>query len=123
MKIGITLNDETGLDGDVCAHFGQCSHFLIVEADDGKVKNSKVVTNNAQHGGGGCQAVGEILKHGVTHVIAGGMGMGAQQKFADAGVKIFSFNGKAKDAVAQLLSSKLATGIEACKEHGDHECH
>jgi len=123
MKIGITLNDATGLEGDVCAHFGQCSHFLIVEADGGKIKNSKVVENKAQHGGGGCQAVGEIMKYDITHVIAGGMGMGAQQKFADAKVKIFSFQGKAKDAVAELLNSKLAAGIDACKEHGDHECH
>ena len=123
MKIGITLNDETGMEGDVCAHFGQCSHFLIVEADGGKMKNSKVVKNEAVHGGGGCQAVGEILKHEVTHVVSGGMGMGAQNKFAEAGVKIFSFQGKAKDAIAELLNSKLATGIEACKEHGDHQCH
>lgn len=122
MKIGITLNDEKGLEGEVCAHFGQCSHFLIVEADNGKVQNSKVVPNQAQHGGGGCQAVGEILQYGVTHVIAGGMGMGAQQKFANAGVKIFGFAGKAKDAVAELLSSSLADGITPCKDHG-HDCH
>lgn len=123
MKIGITLNDATGMDGEVCAHFGQCSHFLIVEAEGNTVKNAKVVANGAQHGGGGCQAVGEILKYGVTHVIAGGMGGGAQQKFTAAGVKIFSFQGKAKDAVSELLNSKLATGIEACKEHGEHHCH
>lgn len=120
MKIGITLSDATGLDGEVCAHFGQCSHFLIVDADNGKVKGSKVVKNTAVHGGGGCLAVSEIMKYGVTHVVAGGMGAGAQQKFADAGVKIFSFAGKAKDAVSQLLKSKLETGIDACKEHGNH---
>lgn len=123
MKIGITLSDTTGMEGEVCAHFGQCSHFLIVETEGNKVKDSKVVANTAVHGGGGCQAVGEIMKYDVTHVIAGGMGMGAQQKFANAGVKIFSFSGKAKDAVAELLNSKLASGIEACKEHGDHNCH
>lgn len=123
MKIGITLNDATGLEGEVCAHFGQCSHFLIVEADGGKITDSKVVENNAQHGGGGCQAVGEILKYEITHVIAGGMGMGAQQKFAAAGVKIFGFQGKAKDALSGLLGSKLADGITPCKEHGEHECH
>lgn len=123
MKIGITLSDTTGMEGEVCAHFGQCSHFLIVETEGNNVKSSNVVINNAVHGGGGCQAVGEIMKYNVTHVIAGGMGMGAQQKFAAAGVSIFSFSGKAKDAISALLSSKLSTGIEACKEHGDHDCH
>lgn len=123
MKIGITLNDASGLEGQVCAHFGQCTHFLIVEAENGTVKKSQVVANGAQHGGGGCQAVGEILKYGVTHVISGGMGMGAQQKFAAEGIKIFGFSGKAKDAVAELLKSSLSAGITPCKEHGDHACH
>jgi len=121
MKIGITLSDTKGLESEVCAHFGQCSHFLIVEVDGKRVSKSTVVPNNAQHGGGGCQAVGEILKHKITHVIAGGMGMGAQQKFAAAGIPIFGFSGKAKDAVAKLLEASLRGGIDPCKEHG--ECH
>ncbi len=123
MKIGVTLNDGQGMESGVCAHFGQCSHFLIVDVADGKVKDSKVVANTAVHGGGGCQAVGEILKYGITHVIAGGMGMGAQNKFAAANVPIFGFSGKAGDAVNALLSSKLAGGIEPCKDHGhEGEC-
>ena len=122
MKIGIVLGDSGGLESEVCSHFGQCSHFLIVEVEGKRISKSKVVANDAQHGGGGCQAVGEILKHGVTHVIAGGMGMGAQQKFASAGVKIFGFSGKAKDGVAKLMAASLAGGIEPCQEHGG-ECH
>ena len=123
MKIGITLNDEQGMKSEVCAHFGQCSHFLIVEAEGGKVTSSKVVPNTAVHGGGGCVAVTEILKYGITHVIAGGMGGGAQQKFANANVPIFGFSGKAEDAVKALLSSTLAGGIEPCKDHGhEGEC-
>jgi len=121
MRIGIVLGDQGGLESEVCAHFGQCSHFLIVDVEGRKVSGSRVVPNNAQHGGGGCQAVSEIMKHDVTHVIAGGMGMGAQQKFAAAGIKIFGFSGKAKDGVAKLLAASLRDGIDPCKEHG--ECH
>jgi predicted Fe-Mo cluster-binding NifX family protein len=122
MKIGVTLNDEQGLKSEVCAHFGQCSHFLIVETDGKVVTGSQVVPNNAQHGGGGCQAVGEILKYGITHVIAGGMGMGAQNKFAAANVQILGYSGKAEAAVQELLGSKLG-GIEPCKDHGhDGNC-
>ncbi len=122
MKIGITLNDEQGLKSEVCAHFGQCSHFLIVEAEGDQIKSSKVVVNSAVHGGGGCTAVTEILKYGITHVIAGGMGMGAQNKFAAANVPIFGYSGKAEDAVKALLQSKLG-GIDPCKDHGhDGDC-
>jgi len=119
MKIGVTLGDNSGLEGDVCAHFGQCSHFLIADVEDGKTVSTKVVVNEAVHGGGGCLAVDEILKHGVTHVISGGMGMGAQQKFAQKNVRIFGYSGKVKDAIKNLLEKGLG-GIDACAGH-DHE--
>ena len=118
MKIGITLEDEKGFDGNVCMHFGQCKYFLIADVDGGKVTSSKVVPNNAVHGGGGCVAVDEILKHNITHVISGGMGMGAQQKFFAAKVNIFGCTGKVQDAVDKLLKNELS-GISACKDHGD----
>src|SRR3989339_1509291 len=107
MRIGVTLEDSQGMDGNVSMHFGQCSHFLIVDIKDDKVASTEIVANTAIHGGGGCVAVDEILKHKITHVIAGGMGMGAQQKFAQAGVKIFGYSGKAKYGIGQLLANKL----------------
>ncbi|MFA5094697.1 MAG: NifB/NifX family molybdenum-iron cluster-binding protein [Candidatus Omnitrophota bacterium] len=125
MKVGVVLEDESGMDGSVCAHFGQCKYFLLAEIDDDKktVINTRVVPNTASHGGGGCVAVDEILKYGVTHVIAGGMGMGAQQKFAQAGVKVFGCSGKVKDAIDSLMKNALG-GLDVCKDHS-HEggCH
>ncbi len=121
MRIGITLNDERGLDGDVSQHFGQCQYFCIVDMDGKNIKQTKVVPNTAQHGGGGCRAVDELLQHNITHVISGGMGMGAQEKFASAGVKIFGFTGKVKDAVAAFTKNTLG-GLEACPDHGK-DCH
>ena len=126
MKIGVVLEDDSGMKGNVCAHFGQCQNFFIVDIaqDNQTIQKTAVVPNAVQHGGGGCQAVDEILKYGITHVIAGGMGMGAQQKFAARGVKIFGFQGKVKDGIDALLKNALG-GIEPCKEHGTsgHDCH
>ena len=128
MRIGVVLEDDSGMKGNVCAHFGQCQNFLIVDVapDNQTILESMIAPNSVQHGGGGCQAVGELLKHNITHVIAGGMGMGAQQKFAARGVKIFGFQGNVKDAIEALLKNSLG-GIEPCKEHGDHgqghDCH
>ena len=99
MRLGITLEDEKGLDSNVSLHFGQCGYFLIADIENGKVTNIKVVPNSARHGGGGCVAVDEILKYDISHVIAGGMGMGAQNKFAQAGVQVFGYSGKAKEAI------------------------
>lgn len=124
MRIGIVLEDEKGLKGDVCAHFGQCKYFFLADLDkDGKkIAKTQIVPNTVSHGGGGCVAVDEILKHKVTHVIAGGMGMGAQQKFAMAGVQVFGYSGNVQKALDDFMNNTLG-GLEACKEHGSGHSH
>lgn len=114
------MEDENGIHGNVCAHFSQCKYFFLADIDKDKKKivHTRIVPNTAQHGGGGCVAVDEILKYKVTHVIAGGMGMGAQQKFAQAGVKIFGYSGKVKDALDDFMNNTLG-GLDACREHGE----
>ncbi len=119
MKVGVVLEDESGLNGNVCAHFGQCKFFLLADVDKDKkrITSIKIVPNTAVHGTGGCVAVDEILKYSITHVIAGGMGMGAQQKFAQAGVQIFGYSGNVQKALDEFMNNALG-GIDACKDHG-----
>ena len=113
MRIGVTLDDNAGLNSKVSQHFGQCGYFLIADIENNKIQNAKVVPNGVKHGGGGCLAVDAILAHNITHVISGGMGMGAQNKFVDAGVKVFGSSGKAKDAIEALLTDTLG-GLKGC---------
>ncbi len=125
MRVGIVMEDERGVQGDVCAHFGQCKYFLLADIDEDKKKISgtRIAPNTASHDGGGCVTVPEILKHKVTHVIAGGMGRGAQDKFAQAGVKIFGYSGNVQKALDNFMNNALG-GIDACKDHGhDGGCH
>jgi len=120
MKVGVVLENEHGAQGNVCAHFGQCKYFFLadIDKDKKKITSTRIVPNTAVHGGGGCIAVDEILKYNVTHVIAGGMGMGAQQKFANAGVEVFGYSGKVQDALDDFMKDALG-GLDACREHGD----
>ncbi len=120
MRVGVVLEDDHGVQGNVCAHFGQCKFFFLadIDKDQKKIIGTRIVPNAASHGGGGCVAVDEILKYKITHVIAGGMGMGAQQKFAQAGVKIFGYSGKVKDALNDFMNNTLG-GLDACKDHGE----
>ncbi len=125
MRVGVVLEDENWAQGDVCAHFGQCKYFLLADIDKAakKITGTRVVPNTAVHGGGGCIAVDEILKHKITHVIAGGMGMGAQAKFAQAGVAVFGYSGGVQDALNDFMNNALG-GLEACKDHGQNgTCH
>jgi predicted Fe-Mo cluster-binding NifX family protein len=125
MRVGVVLEDENGVHGNVCAHFGQCKYFLLADVDKDKKKviGSRIVPNAAAHGGGGCVAVNEILQYKITHVIAGGMGMGAQQKFAQAGVQVFGYSGNVQKALDDLMNNTLG-GLDACKDHGHGDsCH
>ena len=124
MRVGVVLEDDSGVKGNVCAHFGQCKFFFLVDIDKDKKKiiSSRIVPNNTVHAGGGCVAVDEILKHKITHVIAGGMGMGAQQKFAQAGVEVFGYSGNVQKALDDFMNNALG-GLDACKDHGqDGNC-
>ena len=120
MKVGVVLEDENGIYGNVCAHFGQCKFFFLadIDKDNKKITSTRIVPNTAVHGGGGCVAVDEILKYKVTHVISGGMGMGAQAKFAQAGVQVFGYSGNVQKALNDFMNNALG-GLDACREHGE----
>jgi len=125
MKIGVVLEDENGLTSNVCSHFGQCKYFFLAEVDkdNKKIINTSIVPNPVSHGEGGCVAVDEILKYGITHIIAGGMGMGAQQKFAAAGVKVFGYSGKVWTALDNLMNNTLGE-LSVCSVHNSkNSCH
>jgi predicted Fe-Mo cluster-binding NifX family protein len=126
MRVGIVLADDRGMLGNVCAHFGQSMNFLIIDVaeDNHNIQKIMNIPNTIQHGSGGCLVVDEILKYQITHLIVGGIGMGAKQKFAARGIKIFGFQGTAKDGLDMLLKDSLGD-IKPCKEGGanGHNCH
>ncbi len=125
MRVGVVLEDENGIHGNVCEHFGQCRFFFLadIDKDKKKITSTRIVPNNTVHGGGGCIAVDEILKYKITHIIAGGMGAGAQAKFAQAGVKVFGYAGNVKKALEDFMDNALGS-LGACRDHGNGgSCH
>lgn len=124
MRIGFTVEDEKGLESRVSGHLGQCGFFCIVEIEDDKVKEVQTVTNSTEHGGGGCQAVSELMKHNIQYVVSGGMGGGAQMKFQEAGIQVFGHDGTVQSAVDVFIRKQQLGQLEACPGHGeDHHCH
>ncbi len=122
MKIAITTEENLGLDSVVCGHFGHCSKFILVETENGSVKNVQTVENSASDCGGTCTASHEVLKYGVDAVISSSMGEGAQQKLSAANIKVYGFSGKAKNAVASLLAGTLES-VKACAGYSHGEGH
>jgi Mrp family chromosome partitioning ATPase/predicted Fe-Mo cluster-binding NifX family protein len=73
-------------DGVLCAHFGHCEKFTLVEAGDGGEPTVKEVCDAPPHEPGLLPRW--LADKGVKTVIAGGMGARAQEIFAESGVKV-----------------------------------
>ena len=108
MKIAIAT------DGDqVSAHFGRCSTYTLVDIEEGKVVERKVI-ENPEHSPGFLP--GFLAEKGAQCVIAGGMGPRAQDLFAQNGIQsIIGVAGKIDDVIEQLIAKTLKTGESTCE--------
>ena len=94
MKIAVTYEN-----GQIFQHFGHTEQFKIYEAEDGKILSSQIVdTNGSGHGA----LAGFLTAHGVQVLICGGIGGGARNALAEAGIALYP--GAAGDADAQVVS-------------------
>ena len=81
MKIAVPL-----VDGSLAMHFGHCDQFAVMEMDEeGKVVSREDKTPPSHEPGALPSWLHEL---GVTHIIAGGMGMRAQQLFNQNGISV-----------------------------------
>lgn len=115
MKIAVTYEN-----GQVFQHFGHCENFKIYNVEDGKVTDSQVVS--AVGSGHGALA-GFLKQRDVDTLICGGIGGGAQNALAQAGIRLFGgVSGSADDAVNALLAGNLGYDPDVhCNHHDHHE--
>lgn len=113
MKIGVTYED-----GEVFQHFGHTSQFKIYETEDGKIVSSQVVdTNGSGHGA----LAGFLADHGVEVLICGGIGMGAKNALAEAGIRLYpGASGSADAQVEAFLAGTLSYDPDTRCSHHDH---
>ena len=130
MKIAVTY--EAGM---IFQHFGHTAQFKIYEIEKDCVASAQVVdTDGYGHGA----LAGFLKEQGVSVLICGGIGGGAQMALADAGIQLFGgVSGDADEAVEALLAGELVYNPcvrcshhdhghdHACGDHGcgSHSCH
>lgn len=113
MKIAVTYDN-----GNIFQHFGHTSQFKIYEITDKKITASHIMdTNGSGHG-----ALAALLASAdIEILICGGIGAGAQNALAEAGIKLYGgVTGSADDAVAAFLADKLAFDPDVHCDHHDH---
>lgn len=117
MRIAVTYEN-----GQVFQHFGHTEQFKFYDVENGTVTGSQIVGTNGQ--GHGALA-GFLKAAGVDMLICGGIGGGAQNALAEAGIRLFgSVSGNADDAVNAYLAGQLDFNPNVqCSHHGHHESH
>ena len=116
MKIAVPYEN-----GMVFQHFGHTEQFKVYDVENGEITGSSV----ADASGSGHGALAHLLSGMAVEVlICGGIGPGAQNALAGAGIKLYGgVSGEADAAVKALLAGTLAYNPEARCGHHDHGGH
>ena len=120
MKVAVTCEN-----GTVFQHFGHTSQFKLYDAEDGHIVKSELAATDGQGHG----ALAGFLKNlHVDALICGGIGGGARQALAAAGISLYGgVNGSADEAAAALAAGTLSYNPDVqCSHHGEghggHNC-
>jgi predicted Fe-Mo cluster-binding NifX family protein len=114
MKIAVTYEN-----GKVFQHFGHSEQFKIYEINDNNDIVSSEVVNTMGSGHGAL--AGFLAANNVDTLICGGIGGGAKQALADAGIKLYGgVSGSADDSVNALLSGSLGFNPDVMCSHHEH---
>lgn len=114
MKIAVTYEN-----GQVFQHFGHTEQFKVYDVENGEIKSSEIVDTNGQ--GHGALA-GFLFGGGVDVLICGGIGGGARNALAEAGIELYpGASGDADAQVASFLQGKLQYDPDTMCNHHSHE--
>jgi predicted Fe-Mo cluster-binding NifX family protein len=97
----------------LCAHFGHCEKFAIVETEDNKIIKAEYLTPPVHQPGVYPQF---LAQHGVSVILSGGMGQKAQQLFAQNNIEVCMgvYAESPSKLVEQYLNGQLQTGENLC---------
>ncbi len=107
-KVAIPLEN-----GRLCAHFGHCQQFAIIDVDNDAIVGETLMTPPPHEPG---LLPGWLAGFGVTDIIAGGMGQRALNLFAQQNIRV-NYGAQPKDPkelVTDWINKSLVTGDNAC---------
>lgn len=114
MKIAVTYEN-----GQVFQHFGHTEQFKVYEVEDGKIVKSEIVDTNGQ--GHGALA-GFLFNGGVDVLICGGIGGGARNALAEAGIELYpGAQGDADAQVESFIAGTLNYDPDTMCSHHEHD--
>ena len=121
MRIAVTYDK-----GQIFQHFGHTEQFKVYDVEDRKITAEQDVDTM---GNGHGALAGFLAANQVDTLICGGIGGGAQNALAEAGIKLYGgVSGSADEAVKALIEGNLGYNPDVhCDHHehghgGSHQC-
>ena len=109
MRVVIPTNTPDGLMAKRGAHFGKAPFYVIVDVENGEIKDVDFVQNQG-HSGGACgNAVANIKNLGAEALIVIGIGPNPLMGFQKIGIKVYKDEESqtVEEAIKRLLEGKL----------------
>ncbi len=122
-KIAIPSMNNGGMESDVCAHFGSCEYFTVVDVQDQAITGIEAISNMSPDGEHNCAAPSLILKsHNVDTVLVSGIGGRPLISLVENKMKVFAgAMGKVSDALQDynngMLQELSTIGTCNCSHH------
>ena len=101
------------IDEKLCAHFGHCEKFAIVQVEDDKIISEEYLSPPVHQPGTYPRFLAEA---GISTIISGGMGQKAQDIFTENMIEVFMGVGseEPKKLVETYLNNQLQAGDNLC---------
>jgi predicted Fe-Mo cluster-binding NifX family protein len=116
-RIAIPVEEDAGLDSEVCPHFGHAPGFALVELEGTQITSCRVVANPMAENHQPGMLPGFVRSTGAQVLLAGGMGPRAVDLLQSFGIEVATgAEGRIRDVVTAYLSGGIR-GISPC-DHG-----
>ncbi|MDL2207255.1 NifB/NifX family molybdenum-iron cluster-binding protein [Desulfovibrio sp. OttesenSCG-928-M16] len=99
--VAVPSMNPGGLESEVMPHFGHCDVFTLVEMDNGSIINVRILQNQPHEHGDCVAPVRFLAEHGVSVMLAGGMGRRPFMAFQENGIQVY-FSGTEGSVIAAL---------------------
>ncbi len=85
MRIAMPVDENKGMDSQICEHFGQTPFWAVYDTDK---KELEIKPKVSEHGHGGCIAIDEVMQYRPGIIFVRGMGWNAIRRCADEKITV-----------------------------------
>lgn len=105
------------IDGKgVSSHFGHCEKFSVYHIRNKEIFHHEIMLNPGHEPG---KLPRLLASCGITHVLAGGMGMKAVQLFEEQGIHVLcGISGPVDQIIGDFVGNRIAAGESTCNHSG-----